>query len=716
MKKKKKINMATIILLLSVTLVYGQEYEGCFKSPAVDPDLSSLISSRITAPTECIEQCHSFDYMFAGLQNGQRCYCGSKFGKNGLSNSCIPCIADTFKFCGGQEAMSIYSTGQKGPSRPRAIQIIPQKDDSFLITWQPPDISNGNITSYTLTAIAIETHSYNILSPIESQVQGATSNSTILRGLQPGTKYNVSISASNSQGISKPAYATEWTSIGPPDKPDTPEILNKNKTTTTVMLSEGSSENGPVSAYQVVVVQPGTIPPVGSDVMYLNYEKSFQEGLGYYITAEFDASDFHNYKKFVVGDGRLIGGYYNAPLKTEPMPQIGLVVISRAQGEVQYSYSNFTNSIQQFQQDEFHQMDSVVVIILRIGIILLGSLLIISILIFYLVRRRHEKAHIIKLPEQQELTLQGPLHEVDNMGYIPEDVPERVNHYQELKNKVWSIPQNNLSIDNAALRRGRFGTVHSGTVQKDDKTFSVVVHTIADRSLKPSDKQAMLRELDVCIKASTMKYLAGLVGTCETSDTLYVVLEMPPQILKHLLLAARSGTIFPVDQMLPIGSSIASALQHLENYKIVHTHLCARSIGITNDWIPKVMGHGIAKYVLEDVKYARWRATECFTSKKKHQPGVVWAFGVLLWEMLSMGGTPYSNLQFDSEVEEAVEQGIRLSQLPDMPDPLYEVMLSCWQVDPEERPTFDELMRLNTLSICPITAFTEPYIPELELN
>ncbi|KAF7396504.1 hypothetical protein HZH66_007366 [Vespula vulgaris] len=671
--------MATIILLLSVTLVYGQEYEGCFKSPAVDPDLSSLISSRITAPTECIEQCHSFDYMFAGLQNGQRCYCGSKFGKNGLSNSCIPCIADAFKFCGGQEAMSIYSTGQKGPSRPRAIQIIPQKDD-------------------------------------KSQVQGATSNSTILRGLQPGTKYNVSISASNSQGISKPAYATEWTSIGPPDKPDTPEILNKNKTTTTVMLSEGSSENGPVSAYQVVVVQPGTIPPVGSDVMYLNYEKSFQEGLGYYITAEFDASDFHNYKKFVVGDGRLIGGYYNAPLKTEPMPQIGLVVISRAQGEVQYSYSNFTNSIQQFQQDEFHQMDSVVVIILRIGIILLGSLLIISILIFYLVRRRHEKAHIIKLPEQQELTLQGPLHEVDNMGYIPEDVPERVNHYQELKNKVWSIPQNNLSIDNAALRRGRFGTVHSGTVQKDDKTFSVVVHTIADRSLKPSDKQAMLRELDVCIKASTMKYLAGLVGTCETSDTLYVVLEMPPQILKHLLLAARSGTIFPVDQMLPIGSSIASALQHLENYKIVHTHLCARSIGITNDWIPKVMGHGIAKYVLEDVKYARWRATECFTSKKKHQPGVVWAFGVLLWEMLSMGGTPYSNLQFDSEVEEAVEQGIRLPQLPDMPDPLYEVMLSCWQVDPEERPTFDELVRLNTLSICPITAFTEPYIPELELN
>lgn len=63
MKKKKKIDMAAIILLLGITLIHGQEYEGCFKSPAVDPDLSSLISSRITAPTECIEQCHSLDYM-----------------------------------------------------------------------------------------------------------------------------------------------------------------------------------------------------------------------------------------------------------------------------------------------------------------------------------------------------------------------------------------------------------------------------------------------------------------------------------------------------------------------------------------------------------------------------------------------------------------------------------------------------------------------------
>lgn len=103
---------------------------------------------------------------------------------------------------------------------------------------------------------------------------------------------------------------------------------------------------------------------------------------------------------------------------------------------------------------------------------------------------------------------------------------------------------------------------------------------------------------------------------------------------------------------------------------------------------------GISKYALEEVKYARWTAIECFDNQKKHDPGVVWAFGVLLWEMFSMGGTPYSSMEMDSDVEEALNQGYRLEQLRDVPDPIHEVMSSCWLVDPEERPTFDELVRL----------------------
>lgn len=54
-------------------------------------------------------------HRFAGLMNGQQCYCISKFGRNGPSNSCkLACINDSHNYCGSTEAMSVYSTGQQG--------------------------------------------------------------------------------------------------------------------------------------------------------------------------------------------------------------------------------------------------------------------------------------------------------------------------------------------------------------------------------------------------------------------------------------------------------------------------------------------------------------------------------------------------------------------------------------------------------------------------
>ena len=94
-----------------------------------------------------------------------------------------------------------------------------------------------------------------------------------------------------------------------------------------------------------------------------------------------------------------------------------------------------------------------------------------------------------RLSEQQELALQGPVYEVDNMAYIPEDVPERVNHYQELKSKVWSIPRQSLEIDENLVRRGRFGTIHMGTVKKDGTSHAICAHKILDTQLKNSEKR-----------------------------------------------------------------------------------------------------------------------------------------------------------------------------------------------------------------------------------
>ncbi|XP_043471705.1 putative tyrosine-protein kinase Wsck [Leptopilina heterotoma] len=719
---KRKINMFAIwfIIIFGVDVLFGLEYLGCYKSSANNPELNVESSKDFGSPEGCIEECRSHYFMFAGLMAGQKCYCGSTFGKSGLSENCtMPCLSannDT-NMCGSFNAISIYATGRKGPSPPRRIDIYHDRPGALKVTWQPPDNPNGNLTSYTLRAEVIKTFASNPLPPIEIKVEGGYSNTTIFQGLQPGTEYNISVVAHNLNGFSDPVFNTDRTLIGPPNKPETPRLIEKKGKTMLIELTRGFSENGPITFYQIVVVQPGIFPPTGNDIAYPSYEQTVnkEDDLGYYVTAEFDDFDFPRYSKFTIGDGNTIGGYFNAPLDVDVTPQIGLVIVSRNRDSVQYSYSDLTKSFHD--RRKFTQSPvNITAIILWIAIVILSSLLLISIVMYFVLKRKHRQGRMHKLPEQQELTLQGPLYEVDNMAYIPEDVPEQANHYQDLKSKIWTIPRNFLNFDNVPLRRSRFGTIHWGQVQKDGITISSSVHKISDTSLKKSEKRQMLRELDICIKAGSMKFLAGLIGTCETSDTLFIAMEMPSQTLKNKLLASRSGEIFPSEKILKIGSAIAGALRHLENNKIIHNQLCARSVGISSDWTPKVMGHGIGKYALEDFKYARWTAIECFSNQKKHQAGVVWAFGVLLWEMLSMGGTPYSNLQLDSDVEEALEKGVRLEQLRDTPDPVYEVMLSCWSVDDHERPTFDELVRLDTLSLCPITTVTEPYLPDLELN
>ncbi|CAD6235511.1 GSCOCG00007936001-RA-CDS [Cotesia congregata] len=696
-----------------INLTFAEDYIGCFKSPP-ESEEPLLVITNPRAPVFCMKECLSRYYMYAGLMKGQQCYCMSTYGRNGPSNGCTTrCIDDEKSLCGSHDSISVYSTGQKVSSPPRRLRVINNKSESLNITWQPPDISNGNITSYIVRAVALETHAFYPLQPVQLQVQGESSDSTLLTNLQPGTKYNISVTAVNTNGESHPSYTIDWTLIGPPEKPDKPKIIEQSSSTVVVELTEGKSQNGPLSSYQVIIIHPGTIPPKQSDITYPDYHTAIKNDLPFYITGEFNANEYYKYKRFIIGDGQKIGGYYNAPLQ-EPFnrPQVGLVLVSRIGNEIKYSHSDFAG----------HSFESSagpdgLAVGLYIAIALFSILLIAAVSGYFILRKRHEQIRMTKLPEQQELTLQGPMYEVDNMAYIPEEVPERPNHYQDLKSKVWNIPKNFLTVEPPVIRRGRFGNIHMGTVQdKDGNSSRVLIHSIDDKNLRASEKRHMLRDLDVCIKAGKMNYLASFIGNCETPEILYVVQETPTHNLKLRLIAARSGDVFPYEFILTIGSSIAMGLNYLESHKIIHSHLCARSIGLTDDFVPKIMGFGIGKHALDDLKLARWTAPERF-GHKKHNPAVVWTFAVIIWEMMSMGGTPYHDLEDECDVEEAVvEKNVRLPQLRDMTDPIYEVLISCWHDNADERPTFDELSRLNTLSVVPVTVITEPYIPELELN
>lgn len=62
-------------------------------------------------------------------------------------------------------------------------------------------------------------------------------------------------------------------------------------------------------------------------------------------------------------------------------------------------------------------------------------------------------------------------------------------------------------------------------------------------------------------------------------------------------------------------------------------------------------------------------------------------------EYLSLGGTPYADVA-TSDVGNRVMRGHRLPQLQCVDDDLYQLMLQCWQLDLDERPTFQEITHI----------------------
>lgn len=71
----------------------------------------------------------------------------------------------------------------------------------------------------------------------------------------------------------------------------------------------------------------------------------------------------------------------------------------------------------------------------------------------------------------------------------------------------------------------------------------------------------------------------------------------------------------------------------------------------------------------------------------------VWSFGVLMWEIVTLGSTPYPGLGA-AEVMRRVKDGYRLEKPEHCKRELYNIMFYCWDKDQNERPSFHELVDL----------------------
>ncbi|KAI1234124.1 hypothetical protein IHE44_0003838 [Lamprotornis superbus] len=98
----------------------------------------------------------------------------------------------------------------------------------------------------------------------------------------------------------------------------------------------------------------------------------------------------------------------------------------------------------------------------------------------------------------------------------------------------------------------------------------------------------------------------------------------------------------------------------------------------------------------------KWMAPESIFNNLYTTLSDVWSFGILLWEIFTLGGTPYPELPMNEQFYNAIKRGYRMSKPTHASDEIYNIMQKCWEEKFEIRPSFSQLVVLmgNLLVDC----------------
>ncbi|KAM6971481.1 vascular endothelial growth factor receptor 1 [Tautogolabrus adspersus] len=176
-----------------------------------------------------------------------------------------------------------------------------------------------------------------------------------------------------------------------------------------------------------------------------------------------------------------------------------------------------------------------------------------------------------------------------------------------------------------------------------------------------------------------------------------------------------------LEDLISFSFQVARGMEFLASRKCIHRDLAARNILLSDNKVVKICDFGLARDIYKDPDYVRkgdarlplkWMSPESIFDKVFTTQSDVWSFGILLWEIFSLGASPYPGLHIDEEFCHRLKGGTRM-RAPDYSTPeIYSTMLACWEASPSDRPTFTDLVEtLGDLLQARVQQEGKDYIP-----
>ncbi|KAE8744346.1 Fibroblast growth factor receptor 1-like, partial [Frankliniella occidentalis] len=298
-----------------------------------------------------------------------------------------------------------------------------------------------------------------------------------------------------------------------------------------------------------------------------------------------------------------------------------------------------------------------------------------------------------------------------------------ISEYELPVDPDWEFPRANLSLGKS-LGEGAFGKVVRAEAHGILKAG--ITTTVAVKMLKEGHTDAEM--MDLVSEMEMMKMIGrhvniiNLLGCCTQDGPLFVIVEYAPHgNLRDFLRQQRPASGASVGgvsasgyeraiginktlthkDLVSFAYQVARGMEYLASRRCIHRDLAARNVLVSDDYVIKIADFGLARDIHCNDYYrkttnsripVKWMAPEALFHRVYTSQSDVWSYGILLWEIMTLGGTPYPSMPSVEKLFQLLRSGHRMEKPPACSLEMYMLMRECWSYQANERPTFEELV------------------------